>query len=93
VDGQPGRARTHQPSRHRRPALWPISWLKARLGARAPLARAASLGSGTGALERDLVRQAIVERVVGVEGLGRLRPPRAGRLAAEAGPSPAASST
>jgi len=66
------------------PALWPISWLKARLGAHAPLARAASLGSGTGALERDLVRQAIVERVVGVE-VSAACVAEAGRLAAEAG--------
>ncbi|KAB2959397.1 MAG: class I SAM-dependent methyltransferase [Thermoanaerobaculia bacterium] len=49
------------------PAIWPTTWLKHRLGARAPLARTASLGSGTGNLERDLVRQGIVARVTGVE--------------------------
>lgn len=49
------------------PDVWPTTWLKHRLGARAPLARTASLGSGTGNLERDLVRQGIVARIVGVE--------------------------
>jgi SAM-dependent methyltransferase len=66
------------------PAWWPISWLRARLGSRAPLARAASVGSGTGALERDLVRQGVVERVTGVE-LSSACVAEAERLAAEAG--------
>ena len=48
-------------------AVWPTTWLARRLAGRLPLARVASLGSGTGALERDLVRQGIARRVEGVE--------------------------
>lgn len=66
------------------PSLWPIGWLARWLGNRAPLARAASLGSGTGALERDLVRQGIVRHVVGVE-LSAACVEAAERLAAEGG--------
>lgn len=49
------------------PAVWPTGWLLDFLGERAPLPRAASIGSGTGALERDLVRRGLVRHVVGIE--------------------------
>lgn len=66
------------------PALWPTTWLARWLGPRAPLARAASVGSGTGALERDLVRQGIVAHVVGIE-ISAACVAEAERLAAGAG--------
>jgi SAM-dependent methyltransferase len=47
--------------------VWPTTWLARRIAPRLPLGRVASLGSGLGALERDLVRQGIARRVVGVE--------------------------
>ncbi len=49
------------------PALWPTGGLLRWLGSRAPLSRAASIGCGTGALERDLVRRGIVQHVAGIE--------------------------
>jgi SAM-dependent methyltransferase len=68
------------------PALWPTAWLARWLAARAPLARCASVGSGTGALERDLVRQGVVARVEGVE-ISPACVAEAERLAAVAGMS------
>ena len=46
---------------------WPLDWLEKRLAGRR-LPRALSIGCGTGALERDLVRRGISERVDAFDG-------------------------
>jgi O-antigen biosynthesis protein len=46
--------------------VWPTGWLRERIGRR-PIRRALSIGCGIGNLERDLARQEIVERCVGVD--------------------------
>jgi SAM-dependent methyltransferase len=49
------------------PAVWPTTWMKQRLLGRLPLHRAASLGCGIGNFERDMVRQDIVDEIVGLD--------------------------
>jgi SAM-dependent methyltransferase len=49
------------------PDVWPIPWFAAQVRERLPFARALSVGCGTGALERALVREGVVERIVGVD--------------------------
>jgi len=49
------------------PAVWPTTWMKQRLLDRLPLRRAASLGCGIGNFERDMVRQEIVDEIVGLD--------------------------
>ncbi|HEY3055111.1 MAG TPA: class I SAM-dependent methyltransferase [Thermoanaerobaculia bacterium] len=52
--------------------LWPLDWFQQWLGQR-HFARALSVGCGTGALERDLVRRNLCERVDAFDGsLGSL---------------------
>jgi SAM-dependent methyltransferase len=46
---------------------WPTTWLKMQSGGRAPLRRTASIGSGVGNFERDIVRQEIVANVTGID--------------------------
>ncbi|HET7437716.1 MAG TPA: class I SAM-dependent methyltransferase, partial [Thermoanaerobaculia bacterium] len=50
--------------------IWPTNWLHDTLLQRLPLARTLSIGSGLGALERDLVRQGIVTQVTGLDFAG-----------------------
>jgi len=49
------------------PGCWPTQWFRERFADRLPLRRAISVGCGTGALERDLVRQGIVLQVTGID--------------------------
>ncbi len=49
------------------PAVWPTTWMKERLLGRLPLRRAVSIGCGIGHFERDMVRQGIVEEIVGLD--------------------------
>jgi SAM-dependent methyltransferase len=48
------------------PGVWPIEWLARRVDAK-PLPRCVSLGCGDGALERDLARKGLCERVLGLD--------------------------
>ena len=66
------------------PGLWPIPWFARRVRDRLPFARALSVGCGAGALERGLVREGVVDRIVGVDAaLAPLAEAR--RAATEAG--------
>jgi SAM-dependent methyltransferase len=47
--------------------MWPLDWFQAWLGRR-HFARALSIGCGTGALERDLVRRNLCDRVDAFDG-------------------------
>lgn len=66
------------------PAVWPTTWMKQRLAGRLPLRRAASLGCGIGNFERDMVRQEIVDEIVGLDVSPRCIE-KAEELAREAG--------
>lgn len=50
-----------------RPDVWPTGWLRERTEQGHPIRSAMSVGCGIGNLERDLVRQGIVERCLGVD--------------------------
>lgn len=65
------------------PDVWPIDWLRTRLDGRV-FERAASLGCGTGALERDLLSKGICRSLVGFD-LSPQALDIARRLAGEAG--------
>lgn len=47
--------------------VWPITWFRQQMRDRLPFARALSIGCGLGALERELVRAGIADRVTGVD--------------------------
>ena len=51
------------------PNVWPIAHFARRMRERLPFARALSVGCGAGALERGLVREGVVERIVGVDAV------------------------
>jgi methylase of polypeptide subunit release factors len=65
------------------PGFWPIDWLRSWLEGRT-FGQAASLGCGTGALERDLLAKGICRSLVGFD-LSPQALEIARRLAAEAG--------
>ncbi len=66
--------------------LWPTEWFESWLGGRR-FGRALSIGCGTGALERDLVKRGLVERIDAFDGsMNSLR--IAKELAAAEGVSP-----
>jgi SAM-dependent methyltransferase len=48
--------------------LWPLDWFEEWLGARRPFRRALSIGCGTGALERDLIRRNLFESIDAFDG-------------------------
>ena len=66
------------------PTVWPTTWMKGRLLDRLPLRRAVSLGCGIGNFERDMVRQEIVDEIVGLD-VSPLCIEKAVELAREAG--------
>ncbi len=47
--------------------VWPITWFRQQIADRLPFPRALSIGCGLGALERELVRAGIADRVTGVD--------------------------
>jgi SAM-dependent methyltransferase len=47
------------------PAMWATHWLRAQI--QEPLRRTLSIGCGTGAFERDVVSQNIVEHITGID--------------------------
>ena len=67
-------------------SVWPITWLQRTLRDELPAAKALSIGSGAGSLERDLVLQGIVGEVTGVD-ITEAPLKEAERLAEEAGVS------
>lgn len=73
------------------PEVWTTTWLRdrlrERLPGRLPLARTASVGCGIGNFERDMVRQGVVEHIVGLD-ISQVCIERATGLAREAGSLP-----
>ncbi len=49
------------------PHTWPTTWLLSQIRQEPRLVRTVSIGSGLGALERDLIRLDLVERVIGID--------------------------